>query len=115
MARDNHPVGNGIVFHQAAGDHGRGDDVHALLLVVGTVPEAVSGGGEELQAAKPLVHAPRTLLPYDPCGGDRDENSDEETDYGGKKNKENRLLPAVKDEGLEPRMGHGRAAVPSHE
>jgi len=48
---DNHPVGNGVVFHQATGhQRGRGDDTHSFLRVIGAVAEAVSGGGKELQA-----------------------------------------------------------------
>ena len=62
-----------------------------------------------------LDHLIRALTADDPCGGDRDENGDDETNRGGKKDKENGFLPAMKDQRLEARVCHGRAAIASHE
>ena len=60
--------------------------------------ETVASGGDELQAAEPLIHFQRALPANDPTGDDGDGHAQEHADQRREKNKSDGLNPAAKDE-----------------
>src|SRR6266436_9291768 len=75
VAADNHPIGNGVRFHESAGDKSCGDDAHAFLSIIGAMAEAVASRREQLQTAKPFIDFLRALHADDPTGSDGDTHS----------------------------------------
>src|SRR5579864_2836011 len=114
-AANDHPVGDNVLRHVAAGDKRGGDDAHAFLRVICAVAEAECGGGEQLQAPEPAIDAAGRLPVDKPTGDDGDEKPYEQADYGRDENENHRKRPAVPEYGLESRRGDGRAAVSAHE
>src|SRR5712664_598143 len=98
VAANDYPVGNDEGLEQASGHERRGDDAHAFLRVIGAVAETVASGGDELQAAEPLIHFQRALPANDPTGDDGDGHAQEHADQRREKNKSDGLNPAAKDE-----------------
>jgi len=79
------------------------------------VTEAVCGGGDELQAAKPAINFERAIAADNPTGENGDKHGDEEADDRRKENKKNRFYPAAKDEGFETCVSDCGAAISAHE
>ena len=77
------PVGGEIgLRHDAGSVEGSGDDAHGLLRVVPAVSEAVSGGGEKLEAAEELVDLARRFPMKNPGDGHHHAEGDDETHRG---------------------------------
>ncbi len=109
VAADDYPIGNDEGLEQASGNERGGDDAHAFLRVVGAVAEAVASGGDELQAAEPLIHFQRALPADDPTRDDRDGHAQEHADQRREKNEGDGLNPAAKDERAEAGLCDCRA------
>src|SRR4029077_15927183 len=92
-----------------------GDDAHAFLGVVGSVAQAVSGRGKQLQAPKPTVNFQRALLANDPTGSDGDAHRNEHADDGREKNEQDWLGPAADDDRLKTSIGYRSATITTHE
>src|SRR5579872_3280865 len=114
-AANDHPVGDNVLRHVAAGDQSSGDDAHAFLRVICAVAEAERGGGKQLQAPEPAIDAAGRLAIYKPTGDDGDKKSYEQANHGRDENENHRKRPAVPQDGFESRRGDGRAAVSAHQ
>ncbi len=115
VAADNHPIGNGVRFHESAGDKSCGDDAHAFLSIIGAMAEAVASRREQLQTAKPFIDFLRALHADDPTGSDGDTHSKKHADERGEKNEQDRLGPSAKDERFVTSVGHRRTTVATHQ
>jgi hypothetical protein len=79
------------------------------------VAQAVSGRGNQLQAAKPAVNFQRALLANDPTSADGDARGNDHPNDGREKNEQDWLRPAADDDGLKTGVCHCGAAVATHE
>ncbi len=109
VAANEHPVRNDEGLEQTSGHERRRDNAHAFLRVVGAVAEAVASGGDELQAAEPLINFQGALPANDPTRDDRDGHSQEHAKQRREKNKDDGLNPAAKDERAEAGLCYCRA------
>ena len=112
VAADDDPVGNFRGFQQAPSDERGGDDAHPLLRVIGAVAEAVTRGGDKLQAAEPAIHLERTLLADNPTGEHGDAYPYGHADDRSEKDENYRLNPAANDNGFESCVHNSSAPVP---
>ena len=88
------------------GEEQHGDDAHRLLGVVGAVPQAVGGGGDELRPPEDPVHAARRRATERPHGGEHEREADREPDEGRQDHEHADLDQPAGDERAESALRH---------
>ncbi len=111
VAADDGPDGRRGVAGRgvARGDQQQPDDADGLLRVVAAVPQAVGTRGDELQPAKPPVHAARARAAEYPRHGDHHQRAEDETEQRREKDEGHGLENAGGDQRAGARLGHDGA------